>query len=612
MTLQLPSARRRGIGGCAADGSWLLTVGAAKAGERALATAGGRSLVLQEGRPGRACSSRSERCAVVFDGELHDRQSLRAELGVAADLPDSELVRLAFELWGEECASRLRGDYAFCLLDLTSGAVVAVRDRVGNYPLYYLEAGEEIHFSTSADAFAGLPGAGLERQALLLHVLDRVPLERTLRNGVVRLQPGHLVRFEAGVARVRPYWELPAVGEGAEWVRSDELAEFEVLLREVVSRAFDGGPVGVLLSGGLDSAAVAIAAVDVARERRFAPPQALSLHMPGGLDERETQRAVARRLGMPQVVVEACREGIERLADDALALSASRSLPLQNIWLPATERLVCLAFERGCRVLIGGSGGDEWLGVNPIVAADQLRSFDLAGVVRTCVSLLRSSHLQWHLALRQVLWRSALRPLVTDQLPGRAADTGAGAPRLPGWVAPDPLLRSEVELQLGLQRRSRRMVGSRYFEQVQRTIQHPRTVADREESFESARHLGVRFSATFWDPRLIEFLYRVPPHLLEQGGRSKSMVRRPVARRLPGLGFEHQRKLEWTGESILPPALRHAWRRLGGATALADTGVIDGARFAAHVEDAIARGDGRGLTSAWRTLCLESWVRPRV
>ncbi len=109
------------------------------------------------------------------------------------------------------------------------------------------------------------------------------------------------------------------------------------------------------------------------------------------------------------------------------------------------------------------------------------------------------------------------------------------------------------------------------------SLDHALLAMELEEYFEAGRRLGVRFGHPFWDADLLTLLYRTPPELLNQGGRSKGLVRSMLARRFPELGFERQRKVSGTPVSrrIFVEEGGAAWRRLGGATALSDLGVVD-------------------------------------
>ena len=88
-----------------------------------------------------------------------------------------------------------------------------------------------------------------------------------------------------------------------------------------------------------------------------------------------------------------------------------------------------------------------------------------------------------------------------------------------------------------------RDTGGFYFRELWESLDHPLTAMEMEEVFESGTRMGLRILMPYWDADLLEMLYRIPPHLLNKGGRSKGLVRQSVARRFPQLGFERQKKV---------------------------------------------------------------------
>jgi hypothetical protein len=142
-----------------------------------------------------------------------------------------------------------------------------------------------------------------------------------------------------------------------------------------------------------------------------------------------------------------------------------------------------------------------------------------------------------------------------------------------------------------------------------------------EEFHESGRHQGMPLLHPFWDADLTAFLARVPPRLLMRDGYSKGLVRQSLARKFPKLGFDRSRKVTASGfyRSVMIQEGIEAWKRLGGAQALAELGVVDGPALDRHMKDLFRRGDA-GLSAAdpgktwqiWYVLTTEAWLRPRL
>lgn len=623
-------------------GLWLATLGPAEAPatelRRWLQTACGRSLLL-EVEPGAPAPDTvaAGGTAVVFDGVLHDRRELAAELGVEPDASDARLVLEAYRRWRIGAVERLRGRFAFVLWDGRAERLLCARDPLGKHPLFYRETADRVILSSTTDAFGALDGGGLEPDpAVLAGLLARhyPELERTFYRGVKRVPPGHLLLREGGAVRIRRHWRPAPIGAGAEWVREDELPRFGELLDRAVGRALEDGPAGIFLSGGLDSVSVSAAAAEHARERGTPLPHALSLLFPGEVSEEPIQRGVASRLGLELTTLpleEAL--GHDGLVGAGLRLSATSAMPLQNVWTPAYHELVEIAKRHGCGTILTGGGGDEWLTVTPLYAADLLRKGDLAGVVRLVGAMRRSLNLPRRALWRNVALTHGLRPLlragrerlIATALPDLRRsridrEIAARWERLPDWVAPDPAVGRELRDRVAarVRRRSERLPGpgphGYYDRELMHGLDHPLYAIDVEERYETERRQGVAHHDIYWDAELIEFLYRVPPHLLNRGGRSKALVRDDLARRLPGFGFEKQKKLlsrDFFVTTLLDGS-EAAWRSLGGAPALAALGVVEPAGLERFVQDVFASRDPQRADDLWHILSLESWVRPRV
>jgi asparagine synthetase B (glutamine-hydrolysing) len=626
-------------------GAWLVTFDARRMAQVAspdvisLTDSAGRGIRLRFD-PGESPEVVAEDdLAVVFDGTIHNRAEIAAAAGIGSDAPtcDAALVLAAYRRWGEEAVRRLKGIFAFCLWDGRLGRLLAARDRVGIFPLFYRRQDEVLQLATLQAAFELAPGPGpAVDRTLAAGLLARhhPELEETYLQGIRRVPPGSMLVADGATLRAERYWRLPPVGAGAEWVDESELGSFGRLLDQAVGRALRQGPAGIYLSGGLDSVSVAAAAVEHCRANGMLAPRALSLLFPGDVNEEETQRRVADGLGIPITTMELLKAvGEKGLVQTALDFSATGSAPPQNVWLPAYHRLASEGKRLGCRTILTGGGGDEWLTVTPLLAADLLAALDLPGLVRFAAALRRSFRLPTLPLLRNVVWSNGLKPLVRSQ---RRRLVSSLAPalrrrrterdikerlrRIPAWLAPDAGLRQRLEQRIEAHAWARAKrppgpgVGGHYFAQMEHSLQHPLFALDVEEIFESGRRLGMRQFDIYWDADLIEFLYRVPPHLLNRGGRSKGLVRADLARRFPGLGFDRQKKLlsrDFFAETLFDQSAA-AWRGLGGAKALADLGVVEPRGLARFVAEVTASRDKRHIDDLWRVLSLESWVRPRV
>jgi len=202
---------------------------------------------------------------VVFNGEIYNHVDIRRELQARGHryrtLADTESIVHAYEEWGDDCVHRFRGMFAFALWDGPRRRLLLVRDRLGVKPLYWATHGDQLLF-------------GSEIKALLAsHVfepeprLDALPEffgtrstlgPDTLFKNIYKLEPGHRLVFEDGRVRVSQYWDVPT-GRAPKLANTRDVVDrFRELFTESVKlRLMSDVPLGVFLSGGLDSSAIA-------------------------------------------------------------------------------------------------------------------------------------------------------------------------------------------------------------------------------------------------------------------------------------------------------------------------------------------------------------------
>lgn len=577
---------------------------------------------------------------VIFDGLLVNRDELTrvSDICSASDLTDPSLVLNLYRQWGEQLLPRLRGSYIVIIWDGGRNLLFAARDSMGSVPLFYVRVDATLLLSTSIDALLCQPGVDktLNRVALAETLAHRYPApEETYYLGIRRVPQGHALRQRTGSDETVQYWEPAPPDTPDDSMRAEDLAPFDKLLRQAVARALIPSSSGIFLSGGLDSVSAAAMAADIGHSTGTSLPLALSLAFPDPeCDEAAVQSGVAAGLGLKQILLpfdEAV--GAQGLLAAALALSATLAAPLQNPWRPAYYTLADKGREAGCRVVLTGVGGDDWLTVNSNYMADLLNHADLIGSYRFLRNMLRSYTLPRAAMIRFLLWRAGLRPVLASR--ARAVLTRIAPRRLhtwrssrllraqtmAAWLAPDPAIREAMEERVAQQVEAtlhrpepRGRYGFYSATSISRTFAHPLLSLEQEEDYAIGRRLGLRLAHPYWDPDLVSFLCRVPPRLLLAGGREKGLVRQAVARRFPDLAFAYQRKVSasnffYTNLRTQAPAAR---RRLGALVGLGELGLVDANRIDAFMSDCLASGDSRRQHVVWELLTLEAWVRPRL
>jgi asparagine synthase (glutamine-hydrolysing) len=205
---------------------------------------------------------------VTFNGEIYNHASVRPELEAAGHRyrtrSDTETIVHAYEQWGDECVHRFRGMFAFAIWDAPKRRLLLARDRLGVKPLYWTLVGNRLLFASEIKAIleSGLVQARPNESVLSELLATRYTSNaETLFTGIHKLLPGHRLVFENGRVRTTQYWDLPLEGPDPEMERLPErelVDRFRSLLQESVRlRLMADVPLGMFLSGGLDSSAVA-------------------------------------------------------------------------------------------------------------------------------------------------------------------------------------------------------------------------------------------------------------------------------------------------------------------------------------------------------------------
>lgn len=202
--------------------------------------------------------------ALVFNGTIYNYQELRSELQELGyeffSEGDSEVILKAYHAWGEHCVEHFYGMFAFAIYDLRSKALFLARDRLGIKPLYYSLDGARLRFASTLQALLAGGGVDASLDAVALHhhftLHSVVPAPRTILQGIKKLPPAHTMRFSAsGEVELCCYWKLDATRPDHALSEQDWLAATRTVLSRAVERhrLASDVPVGVLLSGGLDS-----------------------------------------------------------------------------------------------------------------------------------------------------------------------------------------------------------------------------------------------------------------------------------------------------------------------------------------------------------------------
>ncbi|MCA9740262.1 asparagine synthase (glutamine-hydrolyzing), partial [candidate division KSB1 bacterium] len=302
---------------------------------------------------------------ITYNGEIYNYQEIRAQLEAAGcrfrSNSDTEVVLKAYEQWGETCLHKLNGMFAFAIFDQESGELFAARDRVGIKPFYYHAKGVALVFASEIKAILATGLTPKSPDDFALHTPTRYQISPyTGFQDIFKLPPGHCLTFSGGELKIKQYWDV----ETAERLHDESSAcdELDWLLQDSVRlQMIADVPVGVFLSGGLDSSIIS-ALVRKNTEQdvhaftiKFADTDQKFEKM---VDDSFYARQVAGQLGFLYHELE-----IEPKIDELLPkMIWHLDEPLADPAAINTYLISRAARELGIIVLLNGMGGDEIFG----------------------------------------------------------------------------------------------------------------------------------------------------------------------------------------------------------------------------------------------------------
>ena len=304
---------------------------------------------------------------VVYNGELYNYRELREELRATGSkfstASDTEVLLEAYQRWGEDCLARFNGMFAFALFDRRTRRLFAARDRAGEKPFFYRHSGGAMLFASELKALMAddtVPRV-IDRDALDAYLTyGYVPAEQCILQGFRKLPAAHALTYDLGSDRLTTwrYWDLPMASDRPTASADEALEACTQLLDEAVRmRLVADVPVGVLLSGGVDSSLVTAFAA-----RRVSSLKTFTVSFPGHarFDEAPFARQVADHFATDHTELPAEQAGVELLP--VLARQYDEPIGDHSI-IPSF--LVSRLIRQHATVALGGDGGDELFGGYP-------------------------------------------------------------------------------------------------------------------------------------------------------------------------------------------------------------------------------------------------------
>lgn len=481
---------------------------------------------------------------VVFNGEIYNHPELQAALTARghrlATRSDTEVIVHLYEDHGEDFVKHLNGMFAIALWDAKREKLILARDRMGEKPLYYATIEDQLLWGSELKCLLAHPAVPrrLSLPALSRYLqFEYVPAPHSILEGVHKLPPAHLLVAERGETRVFPYWRLdltPIAPAPSEAEALDELkARLDVAVRR---RLLSEVPLGVFLSGGIDSSTIAALAA------RHAPGRLKTFSIgfeDPSFDESGHARAVARHLGADH------HEDIlspARLIDLVPELTRLLDEPFGDASVMPTYMLSRFAREH-VTVALGGDGGDELFGGYPTYQAQKLAGlYDaLPGPMRALIGgagrmvagglPVSTNNLSLDFKLkkftgaldapaleRHLQWLGSFSP---------ADQAGLLSPEVRAELAGDDLYR-EARAVWGASASNDPI--ARYLH-LDASTYLPDDILVKVDRASMATSLEVR--APFLDHTLVEFVAGLPSHYKLQGMTTKHLLKRAAADMLP-------------------------------------------------------------------------------
>jgi asparagine synthase (glutamine-hydrolysing) len=422
------------------------------------------------------------------------------------DETDAELVLRAYEQWRADCVLHMEGEFALVLWDARSRSAFCARDRMGIRPFHYHWDGTTLTFASDVHAVLALPwvrqelNAGMVAEAL---AVDHLSLSETFWKGVLRLPAATSITVSAKGPRERLYWEpdrelqLPCRSD------DDYVQYYRELLHKVVQeQSRSHKPLACEVSGGLDSSALFAVGHALLREDELAAPalHGFAMGFSDALaDESGYRTALSDHLGESIREVAPGRYPVSWYQQYGATYRDFAGYPNWTMLRP----LYAAACAQGCRVILSGTGGDEWL-----CAVDDWRS----------TGLLRS--LTWEVLPEQ--WKQWVR-------------YRRGLPVPSAWLS--------REFTRSLDRRRHCVESGGGMRSMQLALlrdafgQFGRELAERQ-----AAMCGIERRQPFWDRRIVEAAFATPDRLRAGKGEDKWLHRRAMEGLLPRAILERSDK----------------------------------------------------------------------
>jgi len=548
---------------------------------------------------------------IVFNGEIYNYRELRRELEAAGHRfytsTDTEVIVHAYEQWGKQAITRLRGMFGLAIWNTRTRALLVARDRIGIKPMHYATVDGRFYFGSELKSLLEAPDLprDLDPDALD-HYLSFLytPRDRSIFKQVQKLPPGHLLTWQDGRLNVEQYWELPA-DETFTGSEADAIDQLRAVLTDAVrSHLVSDVPLGAFLSGGIDSSLVVglMSQVSGARVKTFS----IGFDEPE-FDELDAARRVAEHFGTEHHEFVVKPDGVGIL--DRLVSHFDE--PFGDPSAIPTWYVSEMA-RRHVTVVLSGDGGDELFGgYDRYVPHPRVAAFDRYSP-RTLrrVAAVAAARLPYG-----VRGKNFLRHVSRDDT-GRYLDAIRffGADEKLALLTPDLLRRiEEPDPEARLARHFARFARLPWPSQMMRFDAEtylPEDVLTKVDRMSMAHSIESR--VPLLDNEVIAFASALPDALKIKGGRRKHVLKEVAATLLPREIIE--RKKQGFGVPLVT-WFRGNLRELFADTLLAPAALQRGYFQPAFVSRLVSEhlaGTRDHSWRLWQLVVFERWHREYV
>lgn len=541
-------------------------------------------------------------CVIAFDGRLDNRSELCATFGVMPTLAaDVALVLSAYLKWQTDFLKHLLGDFAIAIWDARAQTLILARDPLGQRPLFYSCDSARIIFASTLEQLLRAPSIARDwdEEALPYYFYAYGALDtQTVYRAIKNLPGGTRLIARDVHARVERYWHLRDAPPEPRALTGNDLDEFRARFTDAVAaRLRAERPVGLLLSGGLDSGSIASVAGDLYQRGKASPLRAYSLVFDKFVecDERRYIDAIIARYGLPFTPVPA--DECVPLGDWARALAL-----FTEPYLEAFDGMKYAALDRaradGVRVMLMGHGGDVLLDGSPRAFADLL----LQGRWHALHSQVRA----FAQATGRPYWQSFAGNVLS--------------PLMPTWV------REKIEYRHW--HRATSLIPPRlrayrfdalpalphgkhaWWHHLRHQLASIGHTLQEGHLDRTMRAFGIQVRQPFMDVRLFDFVLSLPPEATYSNGMRRYIVRAGLADILPPVIRERRDKASFL--PLMHLGLRERRRQFLQAllddSELARRDIVLDRPWRATIQNYL---DGKQdlFWLEWRGIILEIWLR---